>query len=140
VVDDHQEPTRAHSASGVAEDPRPIQPNRGMKELCRHKIERATGKAVGKVVLRELDPITEPVGIGVRSCALQCGVRDVDGDDAPPAFGEPTRIRALPAPQIERRAGCQRGRHLSETNVDATAPDPVAFAVVLLPVRLGIRR
>ena len=78
VVDDQQQPARADGARGVPEDPRPIERNHGMQKLRGNQIEGAVRKAVGQVVLGELDAITQPPGVSCRStgvchtCAMSC--------------------------------------------------------------------
>ena len=60
-----------------------------------------------KVVLRELDPITQPARIGIRSARCSA-VSEMSTATTCHRVRPATRIRALPAPQIERRAGRQR--------------------------------
>ena len=97
-----------------------------------------SGNAVGQVVLDELDAVGDPARTRSLCGATECGLGDVDRDDVPAPLGEPHRVGALTAAEIERPSGWQICGHLGEADVDPTTPDSFAFSVVLFPVRLCV--
>ena len=139
VVDDDQQPARANGPRRPGKDRRPVQPDGGMQELRRDQVEFAVGKAVGQVERDELDAVADAARARRLPGATQRGLGDVDRDDVPAPLGEPHRVGTLTAAQVERPARRQIGRHVGELDIDASAPDPIAFSVVLFPVRLAFR-
>ncbi len=42
-----------------------------MQELRRHQVKGAVGKAVGQIVVREIDTATQPTSVSIGASALQ---------------------------------------------------------------------
>src|SRR5690606_28084063 len=62
---------------------------------------------------------------------------DVDGGDPPAAFGQPDRVAALAAAQVQGGAGRQAVGLADQQRVDPAGPDLLAVAVEAFPERFG---
>ncbi len=101
-------------------------------------VQRPFRESLVEVVALEVDAVQQvPTGRGL-AAPLQRGGRDVDGDDPPAVFGEPQRVGALTAAQVQGPSRRQFGGHLGQPGVDPPAPRPLAGAIALFPKLLGI--
>lgn len=64
---------------------------------------------------------------------LECRVGDVDAGDVPPAEGQPDRVVALTAAEVQRGAGSEVFGFLHHQRVGIAAPLRRAAAVEVLP-------
>ena len=138
MVDDQKRPARCHDGSRAPQQRSSIHLDSAMQELRRYQVEVAGRKARRQVVLLEVDPLRHASGLGGGTRPTQCGGRNVDGDNSPPAFGQPYRVGALTTAEVERSGPVQLADDLGELDVDASAPHLWLGRVVLLPDSVGV--
>src|ERR1700757_980585 len=110
-----------------------------MQKLNRHQVEYARRKTLRQIVPLKVDAVREITRRGVHRRPVQCGLRDVRRRHMPAVLGEPHRIGALAATEIE----CAARRHgldqLGQPDVHPSTPYPFACTVVLFPGLLCLR-
>ena len=141
MVDDQQQPTGTDDVCGLLEDPRAIQWQGGVQELSRHQVEGTFGETLGKVVRLELDPVPTHPRTSASSAARCNAVSEMStATTCQPRSASHMACAALTTPQIQWRYRVSAVDDLRERGINPPTPHTVTFAVVLLPVLLGIRR
>ena len=99
-----------------------------------------SGNAFGQVALDELDAVGDAADAAA-SLARPNAVSEMStATTVQPRSREPYRIGAFSAAQIECPTRRQIAHYVGELDVDPSAPDALAFAVVLFPVLFGLMR
>ena len=140
VVRDHEE--GAAGRDGIGERGVDGQPGLGrqVQERQVHQVVRR-GRWLPRqhVALRPAEPVGDlrPRVARVTCRAVERDLRDVDAVDLPAASGQPERIAALAAPDVERPASGQVAGLGHHDRVRVAAPQRRRRAVALVPERRG---
>jgi hypothetical protein len=119
VVDDQQPAARGQRVRGPPQDAGARQVEGRVQVVRRYEVEAARGEGRGQVVPLGGDPVAEPEVPRLVGQARDRDAGDVGRGHAPAAAGEPQRVAAGAAAQVERRARRQVGHDLGEPDVRA---------------------
>lgn len=141
VVDDEEPATWAQGLSGGAQDRGPGQGEGRVEVLRRDEVEGAVREGVRQVVPLGGHEVAEAGLLGEPEDLRDGRWGDVHRRDPPSAAGQPHRVPARAASEVECGAGGQIRRHLGEAWIDPRAPECGVLAAVpveVLPEVLGV--